>query len=904
VGSLSLFLAVASLLVYVSRQLPPLPMWARVALAFASGLTMIGIGAYTRPRTQRWFSEGITGAGLAICYLTLWIGAHYLDVLPKEPAYFTMGALVAFGAMLAIHYDAFSLSALSTSGGFLTLWLFQDGGSQERVVPFLTYLALLNAGMLAISVFKRWDNLVWGCFLATCGLLFWWSLDVQVNSVRMPFFLFATLFFLLFVGAASFYSLVHEEETADGDLLLLVSATTAYASAGWALSRPFLNFFPATFPLGLALFFGLMTVAVYIFSGRDRKLRDTTFSLSMLALTVAIPIQLRQGSLVTGWSAEAAVLLLLGSRFNSLHLRRAGQIVWLLSLLPLATTVATVPPVPEILFINRRALPLLIATAIGWLLTIESHLRDQENGIRRDEVSEIYACFTVLAGAWLLSQETMQAFKWNHYPSTATWIPGGIFVAASVTSLYAVAVFGVGMKLRHLVLRLTALQVGALACSVPLWTGMAYAPQDWTPFLNLRAMSFGCMAITLFTLGKMAGGEAKGVSNSEREVLAFWPLLLGITLLIGSSLEVYSAFSRWHRPGDTHWNQAAFLSLGMLWCASAGIWAYLGAQWRFTALRGLGYLTAGAATLTIAFESLTPGSNWPPVVNWRFCAFAFCALAWASFTWIVQRNLDKVSEEERFCTTGFALTAVTVATGGISEEIFWTCKQYAPVLGTHWDLTAWFGMVLFWSGLAVGLLYYGIRKRAIEWRQAAAALGIAANACLLLTSLTAMRLDWFPFLNLRFAAFIVVPGCLGIATYLLHSEGEALTDDEHEFLLPAALLAIGLLGWGLTQEVFETCYFFRSPIGAYWERYAQLSISLVWSVYGTLLLLAGIYRDVQALRITALTVLAVTVLKVFLLDLSFLGDSLRILSLAGLGLSLIFISWLYSRFGTGRPHPQ
>jgi uncharacterized membrane protein len=36
--------------------------------------------------------------------------------------------------------------------------------------------------------------------------------------------------------------------------------------------------------------------------------------------------------------------------------------------------------------------------------------------------------------------------------------------------------------------------------------------------------------------------------------------------------------------------------------------------------------------------------------------------------------------------------------------------------------------------------------------------------------------------------------------------------------------------------------------------------------------------------------------KVFLFDLGFLNGPSRVLSLGGLGLALIFISWLYSRF--------
>jgi uncharacterized membrane protein len=77
------------------------------------------------------------------------------------------------------------------------------------------------------------------------------------------------------------------------------------------------------------------------------------------------------------------------------------------------------------------------------------------------------------------------------------------------------------------------------------------------------------------------------------------------------------------------------------------------------------------------------------------------------------------------------------------------------------------------------------------------------------------------------------------------------------------------------------------------------AISLVWTLCGALLLIGGIIRSFQPVRLAALGLLGITVFKVFLFDLQFLDAPLHILSFGGLGLALIFISWLYSRFGIG-----
>jgi hypothetical protein len=64
-------------------------------------------------------------------------------------------------------------------------------------------------------------------------------------------------------------------------------------------------------------------------------LQRAAAGLALFFLTIMIPIQLDQEWIAIAWSIQAAVLLTLGMRLNSRLLRRAGEIVWALSLLPL-----------------------------------------------------------------------------------------------------------------------------------------------------------------------------------------------------------------------------------------------------------------------------------------------------------------------------------------------------------------------------------------------------------------------------------------------------------------------------------------------------------------------------------------------------------------------------------------
>ncbi len=72
--------------------------------------------------------------------------------------------------------------------------------------------------------------------------------------------------------------------------------------------------------------------------------------------------------------------------------------------------------------------------------------------------------------------------------------------------------------------------------------------------------------------------------------------------------------------------------------------------------------------------------------------------------------------------------------------------------------------------------------------------------------------------------------------------------------------------------------------------------SLVWALFGVLLLVTGIALRHMGLRHGGLAVMLLTVAKVFLSDTSHLQDLYRVLSLLGLGVCLLGLGYLYHHF--------
>ncbi len=74
------------------------------------------------------------------------------------------------------------------------------------------------------------------------------------------------------------------------------------------------------------------------------------------------------------------------------------------------------------------------------------------------------------------------------------------------------------------------------------------------------------------------------------------------------------------------------------------------------------------------------------------------------------------------------------------------------------------------------------------------------------------------------------------------------------------------------------------------------SYSVAWLALGIGLLVAGTMRKDRVMRIASLAVMVLTVAKVFLYDASELTGLLRVASFLGLGLSLLGLSWFYTRY--------
>lgn len=248
-------------------------------------------------------------------------------------------------------------------------------------------------------------------------------------------------------------------------------------------------------------------------------------------------------------------------------------------------------------------------------------------------------------------------------------------------------------------------------------------------------------------------------------------------------------------------------------------------------------------------------------------------LALAGAHLVVAQTLPPPRERERpllkLLFAGLALTFVTLA---------------IPIrLEGKWITMAWAveGAVLVWSGL---------RAKTLTLRAAG----------FLLFAIAALRLAIFPIpaerflLNARFATFAAVVASFTAALLFARRDPAEIGEPEKNLLVllgiatnAYALAALSLEAWDLFGRM-RTLELSRGLA-------QQLALSVVWTVYATGLLLAGMKRKLAMLRWQALALFGIVVGKVFLFDLSFLERFYRIVSFLVLGLVLLVVSFFYQR---------
>jgi uncharacterized membrane protein len=265
-----------------------------------------------------------------------------------------------------------------------------------------------------------------------------------------------------------------------------------------------------------------------------------------------------------------------------------------------------------------------------------------------------------------------------------------------------------------------------------------------------------------------------------------------------------------------------------------------------------------------------PNDRWP---------FTLLVLALAAGHIAVARVIPEVKKGEsplaRYIFAGLGLTFATMAIP-IRLEGKWITFCFAVE-----------GAILVWSGF-----------RAMS--------GFLRQFGYILLAIAAVRVLFFPppagvfLFNQRFAAYLLLIFCFGVALWSSRNKIDETGEQERVELGVFSVLINIFALIALSLEFWD--YFGKTSFGTDADLARNLSLSVLWAIYATVLILVGVQQKSALLRWQALLLFGLVVVKVFFVDLAALDRAYRILSFLVLGSLLLGVSFLYTRRAAkGRP---
>lgn len=437
----------------------------RVAIGITFGAAMTAMGFRYFRRGWRIFSQILTGGGVVLLYLSTYAAFGYYHLVPQKAAFVFLAILVAEAAALALLYEAPAIAIMALIGGFLTPLLLHS--DRDQYLALFGYIVALDLGALALL--KHWRGLRTLAFVGS-HLLFWIWYDQNYHQGKLKaVLLFQTTLFIIFLAAHLAARILRRATTvtAEDVWLLLVNPFIFFATA-YHLLNPFYHDWMGVFAVVMALVYA---GAAKLVLDRAVVIRPESLSLiavSLMFVTIAIPIQLRTNWITIAWAIEALTMLWAGIQAKSIRLRVASCVLFGSSLVRLLfwDTPFNIRT-PFIPIFNRYFL-----SSLAVIVCLFGGAALYQNLAKRKNISESFVKITLLLAAvvalWLVSSiETHTFFQSRAAVQRVVedarherWL--GQMALSVVWAIYAAVLAGIGFIRRSSATRWASLSLFAL----------------------------------------------------------------------------------------------------------------------------------------------------------------------------------------------------------------------------------------------------------------------------------------------------------------------------------------------------------------------------------------------------------------------------------------------------------
>ncbi|MCF6351385.1 MAG: DUF2339 domain-containing protein [Cyclobacteriaceae bacterium] len=259
------------------------------------------------------FSAVLLSGALALMYFLTFAAYDFYDLIPKMMAFGLMLVFTLFTTFASIKYNRQVIAHIGFVGAYAVPILLSDGTGD--VVMLLTYVTIINFGILAVSVKKYWKSLYYTAFVLT-WVVYLTAYESKLDATDDLGILltFLAIYYLTFYLVFIAYKLIQKEAFKRLDIFLLMANSSVFYGLGYSIlseTQVEGNFLGLFTLINAIIHFAF---AAYIHKQKlaDRKLFYLIIVLVLTFITIAIPVQLNGHWVTLLWIGEAALLFWIG----------------------------------------------------------------------------------------------------------------------------------------------------------------------------------------------------------------------------------------------------------------------------------------------------------------------------------------------------------------------------------------------------------------------------------------------------------------------------------------------------------------------------------------------------------------------------------------------------------------
>ena len=290
--------------------------FARIILGYLFGIALFALAVFLKPKYHNFSAVLLSGAAAIMYFITFFAYVFY-GFLSQPLAFLLMLFFTVFTVVAAINYNRQVIAHIGLVGAYAVPFLV--GGNSANAAVLFGYIAIINFGILGVSLKTYWKLLFYNSFAFTWLIYSAWYLTSYNRAENFTLaFTFASLFFLTFYVTFIAYKIIYKEKFGTENIALVLANSFIFYGFGYSIlnsqpsTEPFLGFFTI---LNSIFHFAVGTI-VYRYALADKSIVNFLTTLALIFLTIAIPVELDGNWVTLLWTAEAAFLFWLGRAKN------------------------------------------------------------------------------------------------------------------------------------------------------------------------------------------------------------------------------------------------------------------------------------------------------------------------------------------------------------------------------------------------------------------------------------------------------------------------------------------------------------------------------------------------------------------------------------------------------------